>query len=77
MNIRSGPASVVSAEPILFPLPLCLLPRLQGFADVPDESLLLLFHPCVFYLLFFKKYSYLPSLLKLTTGSLGVNSTFS
>jgi len=31
MNIRSGPASVVSAEPILFPLPLCLLPRLHGF----------------------------------------------
>lgn len=32
MNIRSGPASVVSAGPILFPLPLCLLPRLHGFA---------------------------------------------
>lgn len=35
MNIRSGPASVVSAEPILFPLPLCRLPRLHGFVDVP------------------------------------------
>lgn len=32
MNIRFGPASVVSAEPILFPLPLCRLPRLMGFA---------------------------------------------
>lgn len=31
INIRSGPASVVSAEPILFPLPLCLRPRLHGF----------------------------------------------
>lgn len=36
MNIRSGPASVVSAEPILFPLPLWRLPRLQGFADAPE-----------------------------------------
>ena len=35
MNIRSGPASVVSAEPILFPLPLWRLPRLQGFAVAP------------------------------------------
>lgn len=34
MNIRSGPASVVSAEPILFPLPLCLRPRLHGFVTV-------------------------------------------
>lgn len=38
MNIRSGPASVVSAEPILFPLPLWRLPRLQGFAVAPETG---------------------------------------